>query len=67
MNKEKKHSDLDALLYIKDVETIIGKPRVTLRRWWEKGRFPKPKLMFGTRLAWRADVIKKWIKDNVLM
>ncbi|HFK5879045.1 TPA: helix-turn-helix transcriptional regulator [Legionella pneumophila] len=49
------------LLFIKDVEQIIGRNRLTLRRWWSAGKFPKPTKLNGTSLAWQTDVIEKWI------
>lgn len=63
MNSEK--IPLIALIYfIKDVETITRRNRLTLRRWWLKNTFPRPTLING-RLAWRSEAIQTWIKDNV--
>ncbi len=52
------------LLFINDLERIIGKSRLTLRRWWERGHFPKPVKINGKTLAWNASVIEKWIREN---
>lgn len=52
------------ILFIKDVERIIGRNRLTLRRWWQKGLFPKPKLI-NNRLAWHTDSIEQWINENI--
>lgn len=52
------------LYFIKDAEQLVRRNRLTLRRWWEHDNFPKPKLING-RLAWHADVIEKWITQNV--
>ena len=52
------------LLFINDLERIIGKSRLTLRRWWEKGDFPKPVKINGKTLAWEASVIEDWIREN---
>lgn len=52
------------MLFIKDVEQLIGRNRLTLRRWWKKGKFPKPSLV-NTCLAWRTDVIEEWINQHV--
>lgn len=52
------------ILFIKDAEQIIGRNRLTLRRMWTTGRFPKP-ILINNRLAWHADVIDQWIKQNV--
>jgi prophage regulatory protein len=52
------------IYYIKDAEQVIGRNRLTLRRWWERNLFPKPTLISG-RLAWDAEIIDQWIKQNV--
>jgi len=52
------------IYYIKDVEQLIGKSRITLRRWWEKNKFPKPTLI-NSRVAWSVDSINEWIKQNM--
>ncbi|AAU28623.1 TPA: AlpA family phage regulatory protein [Legionella pneumophila] len=49
------------LLFIKDVEQIIGRNRLTLRRWWSAGKFPTPTKLNGTVLVWQTDVIEQWI------
>jgi len=48
--------------YIKDVEQLIGKHRLTLRRWWVADKFPKP-VLIGKRVAWPADVINQWLAE----
>nr|WP_282433116.1 hypothetical protein [Legionella gresilensis] len=30
------------VLFIPDLERMIGRNRVTLRRWWLTGKFPQP-------------------------
>lgn len=50
------------ICFIKDVEKITGRNRITLRRWWEKNTFPKPTLING-RLAWKVDTIKAWLQS----
>lgn len=52
------------IYFIKDVEEITRRNRITLRRWWEKDLFPSPALI-NNRLAWHADVIEHWIAQNV--
>lgn len=56
---------LPQVLFIADVEKIIGRDRLTLRRWWIKGTFPKPVKLNGTTLAWSAKVIENWISQNL--
>ncbi|CZG36379.1 Predicted transcriptional regulator [Legionella pneumophila] len=53
------------ILFINDVEVIIGKDRLTLRRWWSEGKFPKPVKLHGRTLAWHKDVIDNWINQHV--
>lgn len=52
------------IYFIKDIENIIGRNRLTIRRWYEKGIFPKPTLI-SNNLAWRSSVIKEWIDKNI--
>jgi predicted DNA-binding transcriptional regulator AlpA len=52
------------ICFIKDAEQLIGRNRLTLRRWWKKNIFPKPALI-NNRLAWKADIINAWINLNV--
>ena len=51
------------IYYIKNVENITGRNRLTLRRWWKKNIFPKPTLING-RLAWKNETINEWLKDK---
>lgn len=53
------------IVQISHVEEITGFHRSTLRRWWEKGKFPQPHKLNGATLVWTAEIITKWIKENV--
>lgn len=53
------------LLFITDVERTIGRHRLTLRRWWMAGKFPKPVKLNGTSLAWHSDTVDRWIYQNM--
>jgi len=53
------------ILFITDLEKIIGRNRLTLRRWWADGKFPKPVKLNGTTLAWHTTVINEWIDQNI--
>ncbi|RUQ81529.1 helix-turn-helix transcriptional regulator [Legionella septentrionalis] len=53
------------ILFINDIEIIIGKDRLTLRRWWTDGKFPKPVKLHGRTLAWHKEVIEEWITQNM--
>lgn len=65
MQSNHKPAHIQKLLFIKDVEQIIGRNRLTLRRWWEANKFPKPTKLNGTVLAWRNDAIDQWINSSV--
>ncbi len=53
------------ILFINDVEVIIGKDRLTLRRWWTDGKFPLPVKLHGRTLVWHKEVIDEWISTNI--
>ena len=53
------------VLFITDLEKIIGRNRLTLRRWWEDGKFPRPVKLNGTTLVWHAESITDWINQNI--
>lgn len=53
------------LLFIQDVERIIGRNRLTLRRWWTAGKFPQPTKLNGTALAWHCETVEDWIYNNL--
>lgn len=54
------------VLFIPDLERMIGRNRVTLRRWWLTGKFPRPVKLNGTTLAWHSDEIDEWIEHTIL-
>lgn len=54
------------ILFIPDLEKMIGRNRVTLRRWWLTGKFPRPVKLNGTTLAWHSDEIDEWIEQTIL-
>lgn len=58
------HEFSQQVLFITDVERIIGRKRLTLRRWWVDGKFPQPAKLNGTTLVWRSDVIFEWVDRN---
>lgn len=47
-----------------DLESLTGWHRLTIRRRWKKRLFPEPKLI-GGRLFWDADIIHRWIDENL--
>jgi len=54
------------ILFIPDLEKMIGRNRVTLRRWWLTDKFPRPVKLNGTTLAWHSDAINEWIEQTIL-
>ncbi len=52
------------ILFINDLEKIIGRNRLTLRRWWLVGKFPRPVKLNESTLAWHRDAIEQWIDQN---
>lgn len=52
------------ILFIDDLEKIIGRNRLTLRRWWLEGKFPAPIKLNGTNLAWHVETIHQWINQH---
>lgn len=55
------------ILFIKDVEQIIGRNRLTLRRWWTKDKFPKPVKLNDTVLSWYYEDIEQWINLKMVV
>ena len=51
--------------YMDDLERITGRSSMTLRRWWEKDKFPKPIKLHSSVLAWNALTIQHWINENI--
>ena len=52
------------IYFIRDAEKVTRRNRLTLlRHWRQKKLFPTPSLI-NNRLAWDAEVIDQWIKDN---
>lgn len=52
------------VFFINDVERLIGRNRLTLRRWWMEGKFPTPVKLNGTTLAWHYATINDWINQK---
>lgn len=59
------HKIQQQILFITDLEKIIGRNRLTLRRWWMSGKFPEPIKLNGTTLAWHRETIRYWIQQNI--
>ncbi|OGV36464.1 MAG: hypothetical protein A3E88_01790 [Legionellales bacterium RIFCSPHIGHO2_12_FULL_35_11] len=53
------------IFFITDLEKILGRNRLIIRRWWLEDKFPKPVKLNGTTLAWRARTIHEWISDSM--
>lgn len=59
------HTISQQIFFITDLEKIIGRNRLTLRRWWLDGKFPAPIKLNGTTLAWHANTIYEWIDLHI--
>lgn len=53
------------ILFINDLEKLLGRNRLTLRRWWTSGKFPSPIKLHGTTLVWHAETVNDWIEKNI--
>jgi predicted DNA-binding transcriptional regulator AlpA len=53
------------LYYMDDIVRVTGKPKLTIRRWFNKGIFPKPTMIPGNRLVWKVKIIEKWLNDII--
>ncbi len=59
------HKITQQVLFIDDLEQMIGRSRVTLRRWWLVGKFPRPVKLNHSTLAWHRDAIEQWINQSI--
>lgn len=57
--------NLQQILFINDLEKVLGRNRLTLRRWWTSGKFPEPIKLNGTTLAWHVETVDNWIDQQV--
>ena len=53
------------ILFISDLEKMIGRDRMTLRRWWMDGKFPKPVKLNDRTLAWHVHSINEWVSQYI--
>ena len=53
------------VLFITDLEKLLGRNRLTLRRWWTSGKFPSPIKLHGTTLVWHTQTVNEWIDKNI--
>lgn len=51
------------IYFIKDIEDLVRRDRLTLRRWWNAGKFPVPTIIYG-RVAWESDVVNLWLENQ---
>lgn len=51
------------IYWLREASEKIGRPAITLRRWWNSGKFPKPSLV-NSRLCWPSEIIDEWINTN---
>jgi prophage regulatory protein len=65
MNNLKINEVTQQVLFITDLEKMIGRNRLTLRRWWTEGKFPRPVKLNETTLAWRTSTINEWLNQTL--
>lgn len=53
------------VLFINDLEKLIGRNRATLRRWWIEDRFPRPVKLNESTLAWHIEAVEQWINQTI--
>ena len=57
--------DPDALVDIQGVLAVLPiSSRMTLWRWIEEGKFPKPVKMHNGRNSWTVRVMRRWLQDQ---
>ena len=60
-NPEKK---IPALLRSTDVQQITGLATSTIYRDMSRGTFPRPVLLTGRAVAWRASDVEQWLETR---
>ena len=60
-NPEKK---IPALLRRTDVQQITGLATSTIYRDMSRGTFPRPVLLTGRAVAWRASDVEQWLETR---
>ncbi len=65
-SNDEKQPASQKVLFMSDVENMIGRSRVTLRRWWMSDKFPRPAKLNESTLAWSAKDIESWIEQNIV-
>ena len=51
------------IIFIKEAERRTGKNRITLWRWWQENKFPKP-FKVESQNAWLESTIDQWIDEK---
>lgn len=54
----------DRLLDLNEVRRLIPVSRTSMWKWRRQGLFPRPVQLPGSRVAWRASDIQKWITER---
>ncbi len=53
----------DALLHGNAVQLLVGISATTLRRWVDRGMFPRPMVRIRGRPRWRCETIMDWLRN----
>jgi predicted DNA-binding transcriptional regulator AlpA len=48
-----------------DIAKVLGSPAITIYKWSERGKLPKPDAVIGTRPAWTRSTVKRFCAELV--
>jgi predicted DNA-binding transcriptional regulator AlpA len=70
MSSEAEMTELDrpappAFYSLRHVCSRIGLSEATLWRLRQAGKFPPPMNIYGRKIAWPADVVEGWIRQQI--
>jgi predicted DNA-binding transcriptional regulator AlpA len=57
----KRTSDLDEILWMRDIVQLTGKHRCTIHRWMNLGLFPQKNVPRGRPEGWLRSTIELWL------
>ena len=57
-------NDIERLLSIKDVKTLLGLGESTIWQWVREGKFPKPIKLSKTLSRWKSSSVEAWIHEQ---
>jgi predicted DNA-binding transcriptional regulator AlpA len=54
----------DEIVFVPEVERIVGAHHTSIRRWWRTGQFPAPLRIGPNRIGWQRGVIREWVRTR---